>query len=121
MITLDSYVEHAKLDKITLLKIDTEGHDLAVLRGAQKLIASHRIAAAQFEYNHRWIDARSYLRDSFELFQPHGYCVGKLTPYGLEFYPMWEAELETFVEGNYVACLPHVAERLPSVQWWKAI
>lgn len=118
--TLDSYVERVALDHITLLKIDTEGHDLAVLRGAQKLIASHRISVAQFEYNHRWINARSYLRDSFELLQPHGYRLGKLTPSGVEFYPAWEAELETFVEGNYVACLPGLAEQLPSVAWWKS-
>lgn len=117
--TLDSYAERVGLDHLTLLKIDTEGHDLAVLRGAQKLISNGRIWVAQFEYNHRWIDARSYLRDSFELLQPHGYCIGKLTPNGVEFYPDWEAELETFVEGNYVACLPGLAERLPSLAWWK--
>jgi FkbM family methyltransferase len=117
--TLDSYAEHTGLEHITLLKIDTEGHELAVLGGAQKLIAGHRISVMQFEYNHRWIDARSYLRDSFELLQPHGYRLGKLTPNGVEFYPVWEAELETFVEGNYVACLPGAAEQLPSVAWWK--
>jgi len=117
--TLDSYAEHAELDHITLLKIDTEGHDLAVLRGARKLIANHRISVAQFEYNHRWIYARSYLRDSFELLEPHGYRLGKLTPNGVEFYPTWDADLETFVEGNYVACLPGLAERIPSVKWWK--
>jgi FkbM family methyltransferase len=117
--TMDSYAESVALDHITLLKIDAEGHDLAVLRGAQNLIASHRISVAQFEYNHRWINARSYLRDSFELLQPHGYRLGKLTPSGVEFYPAWEAELETFVEGNYVACLPDLAEQLPSIAWWK--
>jgi FkbM family methyltransferase len=118
--TLDAYAEHAALDQITLVKIDTEGHDLAVLRGARKLLAEHRILAAQFEYNHRWIAARSYLRDAFELLVPLGYRLGKLTPRGVEFYPGWDADLETFVEGNYVACVPQVAERLPSVVWWKS-
>jgi hypothetical protein len=37
---------------------------------------------------------------------PLGYSLGKLTPRGVEFYPGWDAELETFVEGNYVACVP---------------
>jgi hypothetical protein len=37
----------------------------------------------------------------------------------VEFYPRWDAELETFVEGNYVACDPAVAARLPAVPWWK--
>ena len=117
--TLSSYAEQAGLDQLALVKIDTEGHDLAVLRGARQLFAEQRISVAQFEYNHRWIYARSYLRDAFELFEPLGYRVGKLTPAGVEFYPSWDAELETFVEGNYVACRQAIAEKLPSVRWWK--
>jgi hypothetical protein len=118
--TLDAYADHAGLDQITLVKIDAEGHDLAVLRGARKLLVEHRILAVQFEYNHRWIAARSFLRDAFELLVPLGYRLGKLTPRGVEFYPGWDADLETFVEGNYVACVPQVAGRLPSVVWWKS-
>jgi len=117
--TLSSYAEQAGLDQLALVKIDTEGHDLAVLRGARHLFAEQRISVAQFEYNHRWIYARSYLRDAFELLEPLGYRVGKLTPAGVEFYPSWDAELETFVEGNYVACRQAIAEQLPSVRWWK--
>jgi hypothetical protein len=117
--TLDAFAADAELDHLTLVKIDTEGHDLAVLRGAQKLLAERRISVAQFEYNHRWIDARSFLRDAFDLFALHGYSVGKLTPKGIEFYPSWDAELETFVEGNYVACAAGIADLLPCVPWWK--
>jgi FkbM family methyltransferase len=117
--TLDYHAERSLLDHVTLVKIDTRGHDLAALRGARNLIAGHRIWVAQFRYNRRWIDARAYLRDAFELFQPHGYRLGKLTSDGIEFYPAWDAELETFVAGNYVACLPGMAERLPAVAWWK--
>ena len=117
--TLSSYAEQAGLDQLALVKIDTEGHDLAVLRGARQLFAEQRISVAQFEYNHRWIYARSYLHDAFELLEPLGYRVGKLTPAGVEFYPSWDAELETFVEGNYVACRQAIAKQLPSVRWWK--
>ena len=118
--TLDSYVERAGLDELALVKIDTEGHDLAVLRGAYRLFAEQRISAAQFEYNHRWIYARYYLRDAFELLEPLGYRIGKLTPVGVEFYPSWDTELETFIEGNYVACRESVAQKLPAISWWKA-
>lgn len=119
--TLGSYAERAGLDHITLVKIDTEGHDLAVLRGARELFAGQHISVAQFEYNHRWVYARCYLRDAFELLQPLAYRLGKLTPAGVEFYPSWDAELETFVEGNYVACRESVVERLPTVKWWKSV
>ena len=117
--TLDSYAQRARLDQITFVKIDTEGHDLAVLRGARELFAAQRISVAQFEYNHRWIYARCYLRDAFELLQPLGYRLGKLTPAGVEFYPSWDAELEAFVEGNYVACREQLVYKLPTIRWWK--
>ena len=51
---------------------------------------------------------------------PLGYRIGKLTPRGVEFYPGWDADLETFVEGNYVACDPEAAAGLPAVPWWKS-
>ena len=41
-------------------------------------------------------------------------------PKGVEFYPGWDPDLETFVQGNYVACTPVAARGLPAVRWWKA-
>jgi FkbM family methyltransferase len=119
-ITLDSYAARSDVPRFALVKIDTEGHDLTVLRGARTMLAEHRIAVVQFEYNHRWVFARAFLRDAFEFLGDLGYRVGKLTPKGVEFYPSWDPDLETFVEGNYVACDPTAAGRLPVVPWWKA-
>ena len=118
--TLDLYAEESGVPAFGLVKIDTEGHDLAVLRGARGLLAEQRIAVVQFEYNHRWIYGRAFLRDAFDYLTGLRYRVGKLTPKGVEFYPGWEPELETFVEGNYVACSPAAAHSLPAVRWWKA-
>ena len=118
-ITLDRYAAQAGVTRFALVKIDAEGHDLAVLRGARGLLAAHRIMVAQFEYNHRWILGRFFLRDAFEFLAPLGYRIGKLTPRGVEFYPGWDPDLETFVEGNYVACDPQAAAGLPAVPWWK--
>jgi FkbM family methyltransferase len=117
--TLEEYAASADLDNISLVKIDTEGHDLAVLRGAGRLLNEQRISVVQFEYNWRWIPARSFLYDAFRLFDAPGYRLGKLTPRGVEFYSQWDPDLETFVQGNYVAALPAVAARLPTVAWWK--
>ena len=119
-VTLDAYAAGAGVPRFALVKVDTEGHDLAVLRGARDLLAEHRIAVVQFEYNHRWVFARAFLRDAVDFLTGFGYEVGKLTPKGVEFYPGWEPDLETFVEGNYVACLPEAAQGLPAVRWWKA-
>jgi hypothetical protein len=118
--TLDSYAEQSGIARFALVKVDAEGHDLAVLRGARALLAEHRIKVAQFEYNHRWVLARFFLRDAFELLLEVGYRVGKLTPRGVEFYPGWDPDLETFAEGNYLACDPEAAAGLPAVTWWKS-
>ena len=118
--TLDSYAKQSGVARFALVKIDAEGHDLAVLRGARTLLAEHRIAVAQFEYNHRWILGRFYLRDAFEFLLALGYRVGKVTPRGVEFYPRWDTDLETFVAGNYLACDSEAASKLPAVTWWKS-
>ncbi len=119
-VRLDDLARTEGMTRVDLLKIDTEGHDLAVLRGATELLREHRITVAQFEYNHRWIYGRAYLRDAFELLSPLGYVIGKLTRRGVEFYPGWDPDLESFVEGNYVTCTSRTANRLPGVTWWKS-
>lgn len=117
--TIDEYVASGGINHIDLLKIDTEGHDLRVLRGAGRTFGTQAVSVAQFEYNHRWVHARHFLKDAFDLLGPLGYRIGKLTPRGVEWYPGWDPELETFVEGNYVACTAPAARRLPGVRWWK--
>lgn len=49
-IRLDEYAAARGWQRIALLKIDTEGFDAAVLRGAARLIAERRIAMIQFEF-----------------------------------------------------------------------
>ncbi len=115
---MECFVHEAGWDRIGLVKIDAEGHDLAVLRGGERLFAWKRVSIVQFEYSIRWVDARCFLRDAFELLQPLGYLIGKLTSKGVEFYPAWEPAGETFIEGNYVACVADIAVDLPSVRWW---
>jgi FkbM family methyltransferase len=41
--TLDSFLEKEKISSVDLLKIDTEGYELSVLRGAQSAIANNKI------------------------------------------------------------------------------
>lgn len=119
-ITIDEYVQDNDIGHVDLIKVDTEGHDLAVLNGAERSLHTGAISLIQFEYNHRWVHARCYLKDAFDLLGPLGYQVGKLTPGGMESYPGWDPDLETFVEGNYLAATREVADRLPQVKWWKS-
>lgn len=119
LITLDGYCTSEGIDRIELVKIDAEGHDLAILSGASALLSSQRIEVVQFEYNYRWIAARAFLRDAFELLGGFGYRIGKVTPSGIEFYGRWDPELETYREANYLACLSERSGDFPAIRWWK--
>lgn len=116
--TVDRFCRQNKLEHVTLLKIDAEGHDLAVLRGSQEMLSKKGISLVQFEYNARWIDARCFLLDAFILLQGYGYDLGKVTPRGIETYDRWHPELESFREANYLAFLPSWRGRLPTLKWW---
>ena len=104
---------------MALVKVDAEGHDLQILQGARRMLSERRIPVIQFEYNHRWITARAYLKDVMEYLQDLGYAVGKVTPRGIEFYTGWNWELETFWEANFIGYLPEWKPRFPQIPWWK--
>jgi FkbM family methyltransferase len=116
--TLDAYAQEIDLERITMVKIDTEGHDFEVLLGADQLLRRAAIDVVQFEYNWRWISARRYLRDAFELILPLGYFLGKIVPGGVEFYSRWDRELETFHEANYAIISPTWKGAFRHVPWW---
>jgi FkbM family methyltransferase len=102
--TVDNYCKAASIERIDLLKIDAEGHDFEVIAGASGMLDRGAVRILQFEYNYRWIGARNYLKDVFSFLTPRGYAIGKLTGSSVEFYPFWHWELETWDEGNYIAC-----------------
>lgn len=118
--TLDVYAEERGVGYFDVVKIDAEGHDLAVIHGAEGLLRRRAIGVLQFEYNHRWIDARCFLRDAFDLATPFGYVIGKVAPRGVEFYVGWDSELETYREGNYLLCRRELRELFPIIRWWNS-
>ena len=116
--TADDFCADNDIERVRLMKVDAEGHDLPVLRGAKRMLEHKAIDLVQFEYNHRWIDARVFLLDAFQLLQGHGYRVGKVTPRGIEVYERRHPELEKFVEGNYLGFVPGREAGLPLIPWW---
>lgn len=65
--TLDQYSLEKGIDRIDFLKIDTEGHELAVLKGARALLEQNRIGCIQFEFNEMNVISRVWLRDFFDI------------------------------------------------------
>lgn len=101
-VDLDEFCRAKGIGEVIFVKVDTEGNDLRVIEGAKGLLQSGGLRFLQFEYNHRWILFRSYLKDVFDTVTPLGYKVAKITSEGLVVYERWHYELETFVEGNYL-------------------
>ena len=51
MTRLDTFCESHHVKTVAMLKIDTQGHDLAVLRGAERLLASGQVQVILCEIN----------------------------------------------------------------------
>lgn len=81
VITLQSFLQSNSIDSIELLKIDVEGNELNVLKGALEYVRDGRIKAIHFEFNEMNVIARTYFRDFWELLP--NYAFFRLLPDGI--------------------------------------
>ena len=110
--TLDEYCAEQGVEQIDLLKLDVEGHELAVLRGGQKMIRKGRIKRIQFEYGPCNIYSRVLLRDFFTFFEDLEYDVYKITPRELVKLRAYDPRLENFQYKNFAALHPSLGAKL---------
>lgn len=103
--TLDFFCERNNISSISFLKIDTEGNELSVLKGAEKYIKEGRIDAIQFEYGGTYIDANVLLREVFQFFENKPYYIFKMLQNGLLKCDSYTEDFENFQYANYVAIL----------------
>jgi FkbM family methyltransferase len=100
--TLDRFCAEQGIDRIDYLKIDVEGAEHRVLKGASELLRAGRIGCIQFEYGAFSIDTRIMLRDYFEQLAPT-YVIGKIYPDHVAFAD-YDWTMESFRFSNYL-CL----------------
>jgi len=67
VVQLDEFVERLNVKEIDLLKIDTEGNEMAVLKGFQTFIAMRKVKAIHFEFNEMNVISRVFFKDFYEL------------------------------------------------------
>lgn len=108
--TVDAFMAEAGLDRIELLKIDTEGHDLSVLKGAQAALRDHRIGMIQFEFIPANIGTGVTMHAFFEILR--GYRIGRLCLNGtvrwLDPYDVKRCEI--YVTHNLIAVPRDIAQ-----------
>lgn len=102
IITLDDHCQAHGIDRVLLLKIDVEGHELHVLRGAKRMIAEGAIQFIQFEFGEAHIDARSFFLDHYRLLEKQ-YDLYRVLPTGLRAIFTYTPDLEIFRTANYLA------------------
>jgi FkbM family methyltransferase len=68
--TVDAFMAEAGLERIGFLKIDTEGHDLSVLKGASQALRERRIGLIQFEFIPANIATEATMHAFFEVCPP---------------------------------------------------
>lgn len=103
--TLDAALRDAGWNRVDLLKIDAEGYDLQVMRGAHEAIFARAIGVIQFEYNRAWQLAGDTLRAAYVLLESSGYRVFVLKRDGLYTLDYLRYE-EYFEYTNFVAIAP---------------
>jgi len=99
--TLDNFCNDNKIDCIDFLKIDTEGHELDVLKGGIQMIKKGNIKIIQFEFNEMNIISRVFLRDFYEILKD--YKIYRLSEKGLIPLFKYDSKNEIFKFQNLLA------------------
>ncbi len=100
--TIDDFVDRYRIDGIALLKIDTEGHELPVLQGAQRTLSQGLAEVIQIEFNEMNVISRTFFKDLVAILP--GYDFYRLLPDGLQPLGDYNAlQYEIFAFQNIVA------------------
>jgi len=100
--TIDNMMEELGIKHIDFLKIDVEGMEPRVLKGAIEALKQKRIKAIQFEYGMVSVETHFLLKDYYDFFENVGYKVGKIYPSYIDFTPYHRTK-ENFIGPNFLA------------------
>jgi len=99
---LDEFCLENSIEQIDFLKMDVEGHELAVLTGAGKMLTNKKIRFLQFEFGGANIDSRSYFKDFYYLLSPN-YKIYRILRSGLYEIKNYKEIYEVFITTNFLA------------------
>jgi len=102
-VRLDEFADEYQIQKIDLLKIDTEGLDLAVLKGAPRLLAERRVEMIQFEIIPANVVRRVAIKDFFELLDEYNLYRMCMNGQLLSLQPYSVKSCEIYLTQNLIA------------------
>lgn len=100
--TIDGFCEAEGINRVDFLKVDVEGHELSVLRGAQRMLTAGKISMIQFEFGPANIYSRTYFYDFWSLLSGM-YDLFRIVPHGLAPINYYGEHHEIFLTTNYLA------------------
>ena len=105
--SVDAYCARCGIERIDLLKLDVEGHELDVLQGAVRMFQERRIRMVTFEFGGCNIDTRTFLQDFWYFFSANGMRqMFRLTPAGaLVPLPRYRERDEQFRTTNFMVLM----------------
>jgi FkbM family methyltransferase len=102
--TLDQIIKRDSIQSIDLLKIDVEGHELDVLKGATNAFRDRRISLVQFEFGGCNLDTRTSLADFFYFFKERAFTIGLIQPSGrIQMLFRYDEFFEQYRTANFIA------------------
>lgn len=101
--TIDSFCVRHGIESIDFLKIDTEGYELKVLAGAERMLRSKRIRMIQFEFNTMNVTARVFLKDFYSILSD--YHIHRIDTSRLISLRDYDPINEIFLFQNFLAVL----------------
>lgn len=112
-ITVDHLCEIEKVEQIDFMKVDTEGAEMLVLKGAKQTLEKGILKKIQFEYGGCYQDSKTTLKEVCEYLSGYGFILFRIIPNGLMHMGLrWRNEYENYLHSNYFATL-EVEQFLP--------
>jgi len=100
--TVDCFCRERGIEKIDLLKVDVEGHELQVLLGARALLQNQAIDFIQFEFGGTDVDAKTFLHDFVDLLHSN-FALFRIVRDGIVSVEPYHEKREIFLYSNYLA------------------
>lgn len=108
--TVDSFLERTGIERVQIMKLDTEGHELSVLRGSMRALRERRVEVIPFEFGAHHVESRVFFKDFWQFFESLGYRMHSVRPNGsLETLVRYEYRWEQFHRNwTFIAALPRL-------------